>query len=375
MCQHCDHEDLLKADSNGEGDIWRPHENPFIRDLIEKWTSHGLNKLGDIHAELFKWVAAVYHKPSALPPPQKPGAFVRWNDGELAAVKLYLESLPPEQFTVDDWMLVIDYLVQKFLPHDVMMDDAKWQSARASMMGRVEASMGRISAIAAGQIAMAVPFKQDAIIRAFGMTKAQHAALEFGQARCCQYVANVTEGLRSKLKLAVIHWQEQAYLGTPSAIAKRDLQGRLLDIFAVANMDWRRLAMTELADNAMNGMIASMPAGTKVKRLEMYNGACRFCRSIDGAVFTVVDPAKKGKDPATEMWAGKSNYGRSQSLRKRIGNGLVERTPDELWTVSAGPVHPHCRGRWLRIRDAVTGEDPRFSAWLSNHFSQKKDDV
>lgn len=373
MCIHCDHDELLKANPQGDGDIWRPHENPFIRDLIEKWTSHGLENLGDIHVELFKWIGAVYHKPSVEPLPPKPGAFLRWTDGELEAVKYYLAAVPPDQFTVDDWMLVIDYLIQKYLPHDIMMDDAKWQAARASMIGRVEASLPKISAAAAGRLTMAVPFKTDAIIREFGMTRAQQAALEFGQARCCQYVTNISEGLRSKLKIAVIQWQEQAYLGTPSAIAKRDLQGRLLDLFAAANMDWRRLAMTELADNAMNGMIASMPEGTKIKRMEMYQGACAFCRSIDGMVFTVVDPAKRGKNAAIEVWAGKSNYGRSQSLRKRTGDGLVERLPDELWTVTAGPVHPHCRGRWVRIRDAVPGEDPKFSAWLNNHFSLSKD--
>lgn len=373
MCQHCDHEELLKADPQGEGDIWRPHENPFIRDLIERWTSHGLNKIGDIHVELFKWVGAVYHKPSNAPLPPKPGAFVRWTDGELAAVKLYLEAVPPEQFTIDDWMLVIDYLVQRYLPHDVMMDDAKWQATRAAMMGRVEASLPRISAAAAGKIAMALPFRPESIVREFGMTPSQKAALDFGSARCAQYVTNVSEGLRSKLKLAIIQWQEQVYLGTPSAIAKRDLQGRLQDVFATANMDWRRLAMTELADNAMNGMIATLPMGAKVKRVEMYKGACNFCRKIDGTVFTVVATDKKDKDAATEVWAGKTNYGRSQSPRKRTPGGLVDRDPDELWVVPAGPVHPHCRGRWLRIRDSLPGEDPRFSAWLSNLFSQKKD--
>ena len=215
MCQHCD--DLLKAQRPGGDDIWRPHESPFIRGLVESWTSHGMEKFGGMHAELLKWIAGVFYHTGPAPIAQ-PGMLARWTAGDLAAAKFYLETLDPVAYTLDDWMMVVDYLVQKYLPHDVMMNEAKWQAARASMMGRVEASMPTMSAVAAGKLSLALPFTADAIQRQFGMTVTQKAALEFGQARCCQYVTNVTDALRGKMRLAVIGWQEQRFLGVPSAI-------------------------------------------------------------------------------------------------------------------------------------------------------------
>ena len=370
MCQYCD--DLLKkALRPDDGDIWRPHESPFIRDLIEKWTSHGMNKFGALQAELAKWTNHAFYNQAAEMLP-KPGTLLRMNKAELAVTRLYLESIPPEQFTVDDWMMVVDYLVQRYLPHDEMINEAKWQVTRAAMMGRVEARMPLLSAIAAGRLAMAMPFDTQVIEREFGLYPAQRAAIEFGQARNCQYVTNVTDAVRNKMKLTVIEWQQDKFLGVPSAISKRDLQGRLLDEFAVLNRDWRRIAMTELADASMNGLLASLPLDSKVKRQEMYRGACPYCRSIDGRVFTIVSPDTKEKNSETQVWVGKTNYGRSFAPNKRTPNGLIPRTAGEMWHVSAGPVHPHCRGRWQPIMKISPGGDPKFAAWLENHFKQRK---
>ena len=370
MCQYCD-DQLIKALPGDDGDIWRPHESPFIRELIEKWTSHGMNKFGALQAEFAKWTNHEFHNPSSKAI-QRPGALLRMNPAELSVARFYLESIPPELFTVDDWMMVVDYLVQRYLPHDEMIDEARWQVTRAAMMGRVEAQMPLMSALAAGRVAMALPFDITVIEREFGLYPAQNAAIEFGQARNCQYVTNVTEAVRNKMKLTVIEWQQDKFLGTPSVIAKRDLQGRLLDEFAVLNRDWRRIAMTELADASMNGLLASLPNNSKVKRQEMYRGACPYCQSIDGRIFTLVSPTAKEKNSETQVWVGKTNYGRSSAPSKRTPEGLKPRTAVEMWHVPAGPVHPHCRGRWQPVLNVAPGGDPRFAAWLENHFKQSK---
>jgi hypothetical protein len=153
-------------------------------------------------------------------------------------------------------------------------------------------------------------------------------------------------------------------------IAKRDLQGKLLDDFAVLNRDWRRVALTELADNSMNGFIASLPIGAKIKRQEMYHGSCAYCKSIDGRVFTKVPSDKKEKNGETEIWVGKDNHGRSASPRKKSadGIGLVARTEAEMYWVPAGPVHPHCRGSWSIIKNDMPVNDPRFAAHLAKRF-------
>lgn len=361
---------MSKALHDDEHDIWRPHESPHIRDLIETWTKNGIDRLGNIRDEFMRRVGVTLRNPPTEPVP-KPKLYAgRWNSEEIESVRLYLESLPEEAFALDDWMMMVDYLVQKYLPLDVMMDESKLQVMRASMMGRVQAHMPDMSAKDAIKVAMEFPLSIVALEWEFGMTAAQRAAIEFGQARCCQYVTNVTESVRDQMKHTVLNWQQDKYSGSPSLIAKRDLQGKLLDDFAVLNRDWRRIALTETANSSMNGFLSSLPVGAKVKRQEMYGGACSFCRSIDGRVFTVVAADAQEKNGETEIWTEKDNSGRSASPRKRSpdSGGLVVREANEMYWVPAGPVHPHCRGRWSLVKAAIPADDPRFAAYLDKKY-------
>lgn len=201
-CCGSDHvlEFMSKALHDDDHDIWRPHESPHVRDLIETWTKNGIERLGNIRDEFMRRVGVTLRKPPTEPVP-KPKLYAgRWNAEEMESVKLYLESLPEEAFALDDWMMVVDYLIQKYLPLDVMMNEAKLQVMRASMMGRVQAHMPDMSAKDAIKLAMELPLSVVALEWEFGMTAAQRAAIEFGQARCCQYVTNVTESVRDKMK-------------------------------------------------------------------------------------------------------------------------------------------------------------------------------
>jgi hypothetical protein len=121
---------------------------------------------------------------------------------------------------------------------------------------------------------------------------------------------------------------------------------------------------------ANQGFVSSMPDGKKLKRLEQYQGACPFCRKIDGRVVTVVDAAKNDKNWDTEIWPGKDNVGRSASPYKRVGGQLVKRTDAELWKIPAGLAHPHCRGLWLPVSGPAVQDD--FSGWLFDFLKQKK---
>ena len=154
----------------------------------------------------------------------------------------------------------------------------------------------------------------------------------------------------------------------PSAIARRDLQGTLLDQFADLNRDWRRIAITEAGEAANQGLVATLKPGTLVKRIEQYRGACPYCKSIDGQVYTVVSPDKPDKDGDTQIWAGKNNYGRSGAARKRTPEGMVDRLPSELWWPVAGLVHPNCRGRLVVLGDMKL-LDQRLADWIKE---QKK---
>ena len=66
------------------------------------------------------------------------------------------------------------------------------------------------------------------------------------------------------------------------------LQTRLLDAFGKFNKNWRRIAVTEAGEAKNQGYIASLPPGSKVRRVEQYAGACSFCRRLDGKIFDVV---------------------------------------------------------------------------------------
>lgn len=368
MCQHCDAVDLLKA-AGPEKDPWRPHESLFIRELIESWTSKGLNRFGALQAELTKWLDAKGMHPSA-----PVGKLRHWTPGELAATKHYLEGVPPSLFTLDDWMMVVDYLFQRYLPPDVMMDEGEWLAVRAHIMGAAQAKLGAITQRQAALLLASSPFTAfDAERVVFGGAAARHeSALEYGRARCCEYVTGLSDSARRRVRAAIIDWHEQKHLGVPPKDAATSLQQRLLDQFGGMNRDWRTIAITEAGENANQGFVGACAPGDRIKRHERYDGACEFCQSINGRVFTVVPADKRDKDGETEIWVGKNNVGRSMAANKRTPDGLVPRLPSERWWAPAGTVHPHCRGMWERLHSVSSDRDEHFDAWLREKLKEKK---
>lgn len=340
--------------------IWNPHESPYLTKLVELFTERGLTRIGGIQAELAKWLDHSKHKPGALPP--KPGMVAHWTPGELALTRLYLETLPPERFTLDDWMMVVDYLVHRYMSPESMIDEAQWLASRASMMGRVQARMEALTAAQAATVLSALPATVPATAAAFGLSAAQSAMLEYGRVRCAENVVSLSDELRHALRRVVMDYQRAEALGDPSL--RESLQTRLHDLFSSANRDWRRIAVTEAGENANQGLIASLPAGARVRRLEQYANACPWCRKIHGREMVVVPADHPEKDGDTMVWPGKTNIGRSAAPRKRTAEGLVDRLPSERWWIAAGTQHPHCRGTWLRLTDIDRAGDAKFSAWL-----------
>jgi hypothetical protein len=187
--------------------------------------------------------------------------------------------------------------------------------------------------------------------------------LDFARVRAVEHVVSLADGVRHRMRALVAEDLEQRSLGSLPA-GTSSLQTKLLDAFAVLNRDWRRIAITEAGEAQLQGFISSVRPGSKVKRIEQYRGACAFCRSIDGRVVTVVHPSDPDKDPATQVWPGKNNIGRSAAPRKRVGDVMVARDPHEMWQLPAGLVHPHCRGRWVPLESLDSGINPAFSSWL-----------
>lgn len=344
-----------------DGGIWEPHPNPFVRRLLELFTDRGLRRIEGLQEEVARWLAGGEHSPTLQRPPRPELAMLRWSQAELGLARLYLQSLPTEEFRLEDWLLLVDYLVQRYLPAADLRAEADWLASRAAIMGRVQAAMDDVTDAQADHILAALPTPEE-VGRMFGVSAAQRAALDYGRARCAEHVVGLSDGLRSRMRKLIVDWQESVFLGDRKA--DESLQTRLLGEFATLNRDWRRIAVTEATENLNQGFVASVGPGSRLRRVEKYRGACAFCRSIDGRVVTVVDPAKSDKNGDTEIWVGKTNIGRSASPNKRVGGVLVERGPEERWWLAAGAMHPHCRGAWVKVADGVA-DDPEFEAWLA----------
>lgn len=361
---------IYKAHHDHDDGIWEPHDSPLVRRLIELFTQRGLDRLAAVKAELEAWTLGMKHVPSVTPV-AKPGMMAHWSPAELSLVQLYLEALPPAQWTLDDHMMAVDFVVQKYLPPDAMATEAEWLAVRAGLMGKVQAALDTPPTFKqADAILAALPTTVAGAAQHIPMVPAQRATLEFARMRCVESVRALSDQAAHQMRSVVLQHLEQ--VATQGNVGP-SLQSKLLDVFGGLNRDWRRIAVTEAGEAQLQGLIASLPPGAKVKRVEQYRSACSFCRSIHGVVATVVDAAAKNKDPDTQVWVGKNNIGRSASPRKRVGNVLVPREKHELWHLPAGLAHPHCRGRWVVVDDGKAKDlDPQFAAILEGILSPGK---
>jgi hypothetical protein len=355
---------IYKAVHDGDDGIWSPHESVLLRRLIELFTERGLDRLEHVKQQIIAWESGAHYKPGAPTPVNVPGMMSRWSDAELGLVRIYLESLPPSSWTLDDHMMAVDYVVQRYLPAEEMKTEAEWMATRANLMGKVKANIGEdITPKQADSILSALPSSIGAAVQQFTISPQQLTTMAFGNARATENVRALADDTRHRMRNTVMqHLEEQFTQG--SAVPGESLESKLLDQFATLNRDWRRIAVTEAGETMNQGYIANLAPGTKVRRIEIYASACAFCRKIHNRIATVVSPNKPDKDGETEIWVGKNNIGRSASPRKRVGDTLVNRTPDEMYWLPAGLAHPHCRGRWVPVIQDLPGDDPEFGDWL-----------
>lgn len=373
-CEHHTNETLEhlhKAIGDGDPDlIWDRHPSPLIEALVELFSSRGLMRLDAVRRGVLKWQSGANFESGLVPPTRPDGPMARWSNDEKELARLYLRSLPPEQWTLDDHMMSIDLVVQDYLPADALQTEGEWLAVRAGMMGKVQANLEKEPTTAqADKILRGMPSTVTGAVQQFGIVGRFRQALDFARVRAVENVRSLSDAVRHRMRAVVTQDLEERIgtvpPGTPS------LESKLLDAMGPLNRDWRRIAVTE-AGNALNeGLVASLSPGTRVKRIEQYRGACPFCRKIDGKVVEVVDAAAPDKDGETQIWPGKSNINRSASPFKRVGGKLVPREPHELWWIPSGLAHPNCRGRWLVVDNGSRpGDDPEFAAQLRNILGQ-----
>ncbi len=350
------HHVFCKAYGHEDGDgIWAPQDNPFLARLVELFTERGLTRMAGLSDELQAWLTGERHQAGDIRP-RPPGDRRVWTQQELGVARLYLRSLPPSAWTIDDHMLLVDFLHQRYMSADDLRTEAEWLSQRSVLMGRVQANMAAVTPGQADKI-LAAPIPD------VSWSGIQQQVREFARLRCADAVTRVSEGVRMQLRQTISQEVEQASLaGRP--VWSTALQTRLQDDFAIQNRDWRRVALTESGEALNQGFIASLPPDQMVKRVEQYKGVCPYCAKIDGRVMRVTTADDPDKDGETDVWPGKNNVGRSASPRKRVGDLLVPRDPDELYWVPAGLAHPNCRGRYVQVITDQPGDDPEFGDWL-----------
>lgn len=356
---------------HGDDDaIWNPHESVFIRRLIELFTERGLMRLDGFRDELAKWVEGERHRESERVP-RPAGDALRWTEGEMALARLYLETLPPNEFVLDDWLMLVDYLCNRYLSPTQVRTEAEWLAVRSTLMGRVQASMETITEKQADKVIAALPSTVTEAETMFDWPRVERATLQYATARGAENVQKIADDARHRMRNVIIRHHEQDALRIEGAPGT-SLQSDLHDQFATLNRDWRRVAVTEAGENANQGYIASLKPGTFVKRMEHYKNACPFCRKIDGMVLEVVEPNAPNKDGWKQVWVGKNNVGRSAAPRKRVGTDLIEREPHELYWPPAGLAHPNCRGRWLPTIQDRPGDSKEFGDWLRATLGKKR---
>lgn len=342
-----------RADSVGDEGIWAAHENPWIREQVEYFTARGLGGLNALQRDLR----------SALNPPtvKAEPPWLRWSEKDFQAARMALEGKVPGEYALDDWLMLVDYLIQRYFPAEQMLREADYSAVRAVIAGKLQAHLE------ARNLPEKAVIKVAAAIPAGGtlprLSARIQSIIQFAKARLAESVTAMTESIRHRLKSILLAHTEAMALGDKTGTTQAT-EAALLNTFGELNRDWRRIAITETGRAVNEGYVASLPEGARLKRMEAYATACPFCRKIHGTVVTVVSPDKPDKDWDREIWLGKTNLGRSASPRKRVGNQLVPREADELWTITPGLIHPNCRGTWSRVSEAPPAVSKDFKDWM-----------
>ena len=371
-CGCTDHalEILHKALSEDQADIWAPHENPWIRELIERLTAQGLEATEALQQAVMAWLKGSV--PTASPAP-RPDLLAPWTEALTRQVRAYLHGKPQADWTASDWSLLVDYLIRQHLPGELLRNALATASQQGSVLGAVSVGIKMPltpaevvsidTLLQAARRVLARTQQAEHLTQAVSLARLNQIQMDYAQAHAAELIVDFTDDARRAVKRIVLEHAKQAALAgiSPTANAKV-VEQQLRDKLGELNRDWRRIALTEVGEAANQGLIASLPLGSHVRRVEMYRGACAFCRQIDGLIVQIVSPDQEDKDWDTQIWVGKTNVGRSASPRKRVGDVLVERTDSELWKPAAGLMHPHCRGRWVPLDSQAQRDE--LTRWL-----------
>jgi hypothetical protein len=359
-CNHCTdalHKALSEDPAGDNTGLWDKHANPWIAEHVEDVTRQMQEAIRHIQEDFSKLLLG-----ESISTLAKAENWTRWDDQKFAAVKAHLEGLKPIEYTLDDWMMAAEYVIHRYLPPSVINTMAEYMTVRATLLGKISACAAKLPPRLIDSVRQLVP-TSFAKVPARILSAVESGILRVSKARAALHIGNVTSAQRARMQELVIEHVQAGVLGQKEG-TNQALKTRLFDSFGQMNKDMRKIAVTESGECVNQGFISATGPGHKVKRLEAYKGACPFCASINGKVFTIVPADKPDPDGKTEVWEGKTNIGRSASPRKRVGGVMVDRTEKEMWWPAAGVMHPNCRGAWQVVVDTPPQMTPGFKSWM-----------
>jgi hypothetical protein len=366
--ESCDHAIELMAKAYGEGGrgMFRPLENRWARYLCEQFTARMGAITGAIEAALKRFLSG---DRGDLQKASEP--WLRWDGAEFEAVREHLNMLDADLMTLDDWQLLISWLIQRYLPDGVITSQADFLATRAVLLGKIQVNLQgdhRLTDPMLETLTALLPTRF-AEVPLHALTPTELAILHYGRAHAAENIRSVTGQTRHRMATVILEHQQARLFGQREG-SWQHASVRLFDEFAITHKDMRRIAVTESGELVNQGYIAATTVGHHVTRIEAYKNTCSFCAGINGKTFEVVAPDAPDKNGDTQIWPGKTNVGRSASPMKRVGDLLVERSKDELWWPAAGVQHPHCRGAWVPVTEKPPAVSQQFFDMLQDTLNK-----
>lgn len=228
-------------------------------------------------------------------------------------------------------------------------------SVRGHMIGKLLAEAERRGISWHSLLARQLPATIEVAQQHYHLSLADRLALDYSRQHAAEYCTELAEGTMEAVR-------DQITTALENRTSPQELSRKLFDRFGEANLDWRRIALTETAIAVNNGYIASQPEWTILVG-DSSRDACDWCQAhIHGRAFRSLPEAPEpaagdfysADQSANYMWPGKTNLGRSRHPVDRAG---VSRRPHELWHPCV-PAHPHCRCRLRRLIESIETIQP-----------------
>ena len=188
----CDEALETLAKAGGEtSHLWDRAPNPYIAGHIEAVTQRLSGILQQMQDVLTRFLNG---HPEELRKADTP--WLRMSPAHFEIVRVRLESMNPARFTVDDWMLLVEWIIARYLPDGVIDTEAQYIAVRSALLAKIQANLERDPRIGAERIdkLTALLPTDFAHVPPRVLTPLENAIMVYGKAHAAEAIRNVSEG-------------------------------------------------------------------------------------------------------------------------------------------------------------------------------------